>query len=134
MKLIYLKSTLKCNSLYVTSNIKFSFLHFCLLLSQVTPYYSLLPQTVWPSKSSVPVINLKTIIPQTMILEHRSSDYFLIVVIKFDAYILSGKMKRNSSTLIQVNIWTRNNYLDTMKANDEWETSFSYWVVMWNIF
>ena len=47
MKLIYLKSALKCDSFDVAIDIKIHFLEFWLLLSRVAPYYSSLPQTVW---------------------------------------------------------------------------------------
>ena len=47
IKFIYLKSTLKCDSFDVTSDIKIPFLEFQLLLSRVSPYYSSLPRTVW---------------------------------------------------------------------------------------
>ena len=48
MKLIYLKSALKCNSVDVAIDIKIPFfLEFWLLLSRVAPNYSSLPRTVW---------------------------------------------------------------------------------------
>ena len=48
MKLIYLKSALKCDSFDVAIDIKIPFfLEFWLLLSRVAPYYSSLPRTVW---------------------------------------------------------------------------------------
>ena len=47
MKLIHLKSKLKCDCFDVTIGIKFPFLEFWLLLSRVAPYYSSLPLTVW---------------------------------------------------------------------------------------
>ena len=50
MKLIYLKSALKYNSFDVAIGIKIPFLDFWLLLSQVAPYYSSLPRTVWKNK------------------------------------------------------------------------------------
>ena len=50
MKLIYLKSGLKCDSLHATISIKLRFLQFRLLLSRVAPYYSSLPQTLWQWK------------------------------------------------------------------------------------
>ena len=46
MKLIYLKSALKCDSFDVALVPKFQFLEFWLLLSRVAPYYSSLPRTV----------------------------------------------------------------------------------------
>ena len=48
MKLIYLKSALKCDSFDVAICTKIPFFfYFWLLLSRVAPYYSSLPRTVW---------------------------------------------------------------------------------------
>ena len=50
MKLIYLKSALKCDSFDVAIGIKIPFfLEFWFLLSRVAPYYNSLPWTVWYS-------------------------------------------------------------------------------------
>ena len=46
MKLIYLKSALKCDSFDVAIGIEIPFLELWLLLSRVARYYSSLPRTV----------------------------------------------------------------------------------------
>ena len=51
MKLIYLKSALKCDSFDVAIDIKIPFFRVLVTIEPGSPYYSSLPRTVWLLKN-----------------------------------------------------------------------------------
>ena len=50
MKLIYLKSSLKCDSFDIAINIKIQFFKFWLLLSRIAPYYNFVYHELFDQK------------------------------------------------------------------------------------